>query len=250
MSDSPLFTIITVTFNAESTISPTLKSIENQTFTDFQYLVVDGLSQDATLDVVKKAGIKNADIICEKDSGLYDAMNKGLHYAKGQYLIFLNAGDSFHAPDTLQKIASTIKQNGYPDITYGQTIIVNSEREKIANRHLTAPRNLTFDSFKNGMLVCHQAFIAKRSITEDYNLKYRYSADYEWCIRCLKKSQKNVYIDDILIDYLNEGVTTANFKKSLKERYKIMCKYYGTLSTLLRHIKFLFRHLIRKIHSQ
>ena len=126
MSDSPLFTIITVTFNAESTISPTLKSIENQTFTDFQYLVVDGLSQDATLDVVKKAGIKNADIICEKDSGLYDAMNKGIHYAKGQYLIFLNAGDSFHAPDTLQKIASTIKQNGYPDITYGQTFLLNN----------------------------------------------------------------------------------------------------------------------------
>ena len=249
MSDSPLFTIITVTFNAESTISPTLKSIESQTFTDFQYLVVDGLSRDTTLDVVNNAGIKNTDIISEKDSGLYDAMNKGIHNAKGQYLIFLNAGDSLHAPDTLKKIADTIKINGYPDITYGQTIIVNSEREKIANRHLTAPENLTFNSFKNGMLVCHQAFIAKRDIAEDYDLQYRYSADYDWCIRCLKKSRKNVYIDDVLIDYLNEGVTTANFKKSLKERYKIMCKYYGTFSTTIRHIKFLFRHLIRKIHS-
>lgn len=249
MSDSPLFTIITVTFNAESTISPTLRSIESQTFTDFQYLVVDGLSRDTTLDVVNNAGIKNTDIISEKDSGLYDAMNKGIHNAKGQYLIFLNAGDSLHAPDTLQKIADTIKINGYPDITYGQTIIVNSEREKIANRHLTAPENLTFSSFKNGMLVCHQAFIAKRDIAEDYDLQYRYSADYDWCIRCLKKSRKNVYIDDVLIDYLNEGVTTANFKKSLKERYKIMCKYYGTFSTTIRHIKFLFRHLIRKIHS-
>ena len=249
MSDSPLFTIITVTFNAESTISPTLKSIESQTFTDFQYLVVDGLSRDTTLDVVNSAGIKNTDIISEKDSGLYDAMNKDIHNAKGQYLIFLNAGDSLHAPDSLQKIAETIKINGYPDITYGQTIIVNSEREKIANRHLTAPENLSFISFKNGMLVCHQAFIAKRDIAEDYDLQYHYSADYDWCIRCLKKSRKNVYIDDVLIDYLNEGVTTANFKKSLKERYKIMCKYYGTFSTTIRHIKFLFRHLIRKIHS-
>lgn len=249
MSDSPLFTIITVTFNAESTISPTLRSIESQTFTDFQYLVVDGLSRDTTLDVVKNSGIKNTDIISEKDSGLYDAMNKGIHNAKGQYLIFLNAGDSLHAPDTLKKIADTIKINDYPDITYGQTIIVNSEREKIANRHLTAPENLSFSSFKNGMLVCHQAFIAKRDIAEDYDLQYHYSADYDWCIRCLKKSRKNVYIDDVLIDYLNEGVTTANFKKSLKERYKIMCKNYGTFSTTLRHIKFLFRHLIRKIHS-
>ena len=249
MSDSPLFTIITVTFNAERTISPTLRSIESQTFTDFQYLVVDGLSRDTTLDVVKNSGIKNTDIISEKDSGLYDAMNKGIHNAKGQYLIFLNAGDSLHAPDTLKKIADTIKINDYPDITYGQTIIVNSEREKIANRHLTAPENLSFSSFKNGMLVCHQAFIAKRDIAEDYDLQYRYSADYDWCIRCLKKSRKNVYIDDVLIDYLNEGVTTANFKKSLKERYKIMCKYYGTFSTTIRHIKFLFRHLIRKIHS-
>lgn len=246
MSVNPFFSIITITFNAESTVRPTLESIKKQTFTDFEYLVIDGNSSDNTVSIVNDAPIPCTTVISEPDKGLYDAMNKGIKLAKGQYLIFLNAGDALHEADTLKYVSDAIKDHN-PDIVYGQTIIVNSERVKIANRHLTAPEHLTADSFKNGMLVCHQAFIAKRDIAEFYDLSYRFSADYDWCIRCLKKSRKNTYVDKVLIDYLSEGVTTKNFKKSLRERYSIMCKYYGTLPTAFRHIGFLFRHLIRKI---
>ena len=247
MERNPLFSIITITFNAETTIPATLACVKAQTCTDFEYIVIDGNSTDNTVPLAQSAKISGTTIISEPDKGLYDAMNKGLRLAKGEFVIFLNAGDSFHNSDSLQIAADAISQNPDADIFYGQTDIVNADRVKIADRHLTAPDILTADSFKNGMLVCHQAFIARRAITEPYNLKYRFSADFDWCIRCLKKSRKNVYLGCTLIDYLSEGVTTANFKKSLRERYDIMCDYYGTIPTTLRHIHFLARHLLRKL---
>ncbi len=237
----PLISIITVTYNAASTLPATLRSVGEQTCRNFEHLIIDGASTDATLQLVDEAAITEARAFSSPDKGLYDAMNKGLAKARGEYVVFLNAGDSFHAPTTLQSIADAIKENDFPGVVYGQTDIVDSNRNRIGERHLRAPERLTADSFKHGMLVCHQAFVVKRDITEDYDLRYRFSADYEWCIRCLKKSQSNVYIPEVVIDYLNEGVTTANHRKSLIERFRIMCHYYGTIPTVLRHLKFLFR---------
>lgn len=237
----PLFSIITITYNAEATIEPTLRSIAEQTCKLYEHLVIDGASTDNTLQLVNRAANKLTTIVSEPDCGLYDAMNKGLARAQGDYVIFLNAGDSFHSPDTLQLIADAAMDHDYPGIIYGQTDIVNADRRRIGPRHLTAPEVLEFKSMANGMVVCHQAFVALRKITEPFDLRYRFSADYEWCLRCLKKSKRNQYVDAVLIDYLNEGVTTRNHRKSLIERFKIMCRYYGTLPTMLRHIKFLFR---------
>lgn len=237
----PLFSIITITYNAEATIEPTLRSIAEQTCKLYEHLVIDGASTDNTLQLVNRAANKLTTIVSEPDRGLYDAMNKGLARAQGDYVIFLNAGDSFHSSDTLQLIADAAMDHDYPGIIYGQTDIVNADRRRIGPRHLTAPEVLEFKSMANGMVVCHQAFVALRKITEPFDLRYRFSADYEWCLRCLKKSKRNQYIDAVLIDYLNEGVTTRNHRKSLIERFKIMCRYYGTLTTMLRHIKFLFR---------
>lgn len=124
--------------------------------------------------------------------------------------------------------------------------MVNSDRKRIGDRHLSAPEYLTLDSFKEGMLVCHQAFIALRKLVDNYDTRYKFSADYEWCIRCLQRSHRNLYIDRILIDYLSEGVTTANMKASLWERFKIMCYYYGVFPTIIRHFKFLSRFLKRR----
>lgn len=238
---NPLFSIITVSYNAAATLPPTLHSVGEQTCRLFEHLVIDGASTDGTQNLVEKSGIKETRIYSEPDKGLYDAMNKGLGLAKGEYVIFLNAGDSFHSPATLQSIADTIMDNDFPGIVYGQTDIVDNRRQRIGERHLRAPETLTLKSFANGMLVCHQAFVALRRITGPFNLKYRFSADYEWCVKCLQHSRHNVYMPQVLIDYLNEGVTTANHRKSLMERFSIMCQYYGTIPTILRHIKFLFR---------
>jgi len=240
---SPLFSIITVTYNAAETLPATLASVKEQSCKLYEYIVMDGVSNDNTVELANNANIPNARIISSPDKGLYDAMNKAIDIATGEYLIFLNAGDAFHSSDTLQKIADVIMNHDFPGIVYGQTQLVNTKRQRIGDRHLTAPEELTLKSFAEGMLVCHQAFIALRRITGHYDLRYRFSADYEWCIRCLQHSRNNVYIPQTIIEYLSEGLTTANRKASLKERFKIMCYYYGTIPTILRHIKFIPRFL-------
>lgn len=240
---APLFSIITVTYNAAATLPATLKSVKEQTCTLFEHIIMDGVSTDRTLKLAIDAGIPQARIYSSPDKGIYDAMNKAMDAAKGDYLIFLNAGDSFHSPDTLELLARKIVDNDYPGIVYGQTNLVDSERRFIAPRHLTAPETLTLESFKEGMRVCHQAFIVNRKLAQPYNLKFRYSADYEWCIRCLQRSRRNFYIPDVIIDYLHEGTTTANRRKSLMERFRIMSYYYGFLPTVARHLAFLPRFL-------
>ena len=242
-----LFSIITITFNAEKELPATLKSVKQQSFNDFEHLIIDGKSQDYTVEIAKRSQIPNMRIWSEPDKGLYDAMNKGIKYATGKYLIFLNAGDSFHSSDTLSEIASTIESHNFPDIVYGQTQLVDLGRNYIGMRHLSAPEHLTFDCFKHGMLVCHQAFIVRREIAEPYDTRYRFSADYEWCLRCLKKMRSSAYTGTTIIDYLTEGLTDKNHSASLKERYHIMCEYYGTIPTIFRHIGFFFRNMRRKI---
>lgn len=244
--NAPLFSIITVCYNAASTIRRTLDSVAKQTCKLFEYIVVDGRSSDATGDMVRNSDIPQLRFISEKDNGIYDAMNKGLSMATGEYVIFLNAGDAFHSSDTLQILADAAMNNDFPGIIYGQTDIVDNEGHRLGDRHLRAPEILTLDSFKNGMVVCHQAFVALRKITQLFDLQYRYSSDYDWCIRCLQHSRQNVYVDKVIIDYLNEGLTTHNRSRSLRERFRIMCYYYGTLPTIVRHLRFLPRFIKRR----
>lgn len=235
----PLFSIITITFNAAGTLPATLRSVERQTFTDYEYLIVDGASTDGTIAIARHSAAVSS-VTSEPDKGLYDAMNKGLRKVRGCYLVFLNAGDAFHEPDTLQKIADSIEKTD-PDIVYGETALVDSERCFISMRRLQAPERLSVKSFRMGMLVCHQAFIVRREIAPEYDLRYRFSADFDWCIRCMQMAKMITHTHEVLIDYLNEGVTTANRKASLRERYEIMCRYYGTLPTFLRHLWFAVR---------
>ena len=244
MESKPLISIITITFNASATLLPTLESIWSQTFRDFEHVIIDGASTDDTLALAR--AYPDVRILSEKDRGLYDAMNKGMRLAQGKYLLFLNAGDALHAPDTLQLYADAIMDNDYPGIVYGQTDIVDAGRRRIAPRHLQAPASLTLASFAEGMVVCHQAFVALRRITDSYDTRWRFSADFEWCIRCLQHSRRNVLVPRVTADYLAEGATTANRRRSLMERFRIMCYYYGTLPTVGRHIGFVWRALIHR----
>ena len=245
----PLFSIITVCFNPGLTLVPTIKSVDSQTCRLYEHLIVDGASTDGTAEVLKKYPNPSRRIISEPDNGIYDAMNKGLGLARGEYVIFLNAGDAFHSETTLQRIADIAMNCDFPGVIYGQTDLVNGLRQRIGERHLRAPETLTYHSFAQGMLVCHQAFVALRRITAPFDLRYRFSADYDWCIRCLQHSRRNEYIDAVLIDYLNEGVTTANHRKSLMERFRIMSHYYGFWPTLRRHFGFIPRYLKFKFNN-
>ena len=243
---TPLFSIITVTYHAESVLEETILSVVSQTYHNIEYIIVDGASKDRTLSIVNKYRDRIQAVVSEPDKGLYDAMNKGLKMAKGEYVCFLNAGDTFHEDDTLQLIVHQLnKSNVLPDVIYGETALVDAQRHFVRMRRLQTPDTLNWKSFRQGMLVCHQAFIAKRALAETYDLNYRFSADFDWCIRVMKKASFLHNTRLTLIDYLDEGMTTKNRKASLKERFRIMAKHYGYISTVLHHIWFVLRLLLK-----
>lgn len=233
MEKTPLISIVTITYNAEGVLAPTMRSIAEQTFRDFEHIVVDGASTDGTLQIARRN--PGTRILSERDGGLYDAMNKGLRLARGRYVVFMNAGDAFHSPTVLEEYAKW-GAKGY-DIIYADTQIVDSQRHRIGDRHYSAPEILTFESFSKGMLVCHQAFMVRRSIAPEYDLQYRFSADYDWCIRCIRATTpsrcKNLNM--VAVDYLSDGLTDKNKMKSLRERFRVMQSHYGLGRTLGRH---------------
>ena len=240
---SPKFTIITVTFNAGKSLEKTIQSVISQTYRNVDYIIVDGKSKDNTLQIADTYKQWIRCLVSEPDKGLYDAMNKGIRLATGDYLCFLNAGDKFHDNDTLQQMVNSLKDGELPDVLYGETAVVGENGNFLHMRRLSTPQELNWKSFKQGMLVCHQAFFAKRelAIQESYSLEYRFSADFDWCIRIMKRAKHLHNTQLTLIDYLNEGMTTRNHKASLKERFRIMVKHYGWISTVLHHCWFVIR---------
>ena len=237
--------VITVTYNAEHTLERTLRSVGEQSYPHIEHVIVDGKSSDGTIQLVRRYENEHMLWVSEQDKGLYDAMNKAAQMAGGDYLCFLNAGDTFYAADSVEKMMRATGAGEEPDIIYGETAIVDEEGSFLHMRRLRAPEKLTWKSFKQGMLVCHQAFIVKRELFEPYDLSYRFSSDFDWCIRMMKKS-KNLHNAHLtLINYLHEGMTTINRKASLKERYRIMVKHYGATSTFLHHIWFAIRAILK-----
>jgi hypothetical protein len=174
-------------------------------------------------------------------------MNKGLHLATGDYVCFLNAGDKLHGADTLAKINQEIQhsthntQHTLPGVLYGHTNIVDNDGNFLNPRRLTPPKELTWKSFKQGMLVCHQAFYARRDLCPEYNTAFRFSADFDWCIRIMKQTNNLMHLPYPVVDYLNEGMTTRNHRASLIERFRLMCHHYGILPTIAQHLWFIIR---------
>ena len=244
--------VITVTYNAEEVLLRTLKSVERQSFKNIEHLIIDGASKDGTLAIAeeyKQRVSYDVTIISESDKGIYDAMNKGLRLAQGDYLVFLNAGDCLHAADTLELIEERGERREEPAVIYGDTDIVDDEGRFLGHRHLSAPEKLSWKSFRRGMLVCHQSFYVRRDIaaTIPYNLNYRFSADVDWCIRVMKEAESRglamVNTHAVLTDYLKEGQTTKNHRASLKERFIVMKHHYGLFTTIIMHLWFLLRNL-------
>lgn len=257
----PLITIATVTFNAEDVLERTLQSVERQNYPRIEHLIVDGCSTDNTLSLVRQCVERNVNpihsirIVSETDKGLYDAMNKAIALAEGDYIVFLNAGDKLHADDTIEEMVKTIEwehRGVNPAVVYGETDLVDIDGNFLRHRRLKTPERLTSDSFLNGMLVCHQSFYVRTDIAKQmpYNLDYRFSADFDWCIRIMKRAEKRrirmVNSHLILTDYLNEGLTTKNHRKSLIERFNIMTVHYGWFTAVCAHVWFVLRSLLLK----
>lgn len=255
------FTVVTCTYNAGRTVKTTLDSVMGQTWRNVEHIIMDGASADGTVAMAEsyKAESDAMDcghevvVVSEPDNGLYDAMNKALGRATGDYVVFMNAGDSYPSPHTLGDIAASVGTVGeLPAVLYGDTDLVDKEGRFVAHRRLTPPGRLTWKSFRHGMLVCHQAFYARADIARavPYDLQYRFSADVDWCIRIMKRAARERLalrnVNMVLVNYLAEGMTTENHRASLKERFRVMCVHYGTLPTVAMHLWFAVRALLRR----
>ena len=195
-------TYVTITYNAASVLQRTLDSVLRQDYPDIVHLIIDGASTDGTLEMVndyieRSNAAQNGHrihVTSEPDKGIYDAMNKGLRSLDGDYVCFLNAGDFLPAPDTVSRIVGHTGDcpQCAPAVLYGDTDIVDGEGRFLYHRRLSPPEHLTWKSFRQGMLVCHQAFYARTdfAIATPYDQQYRYSADVDWCIRVMKAAAK------------------------------------------------------------
>jgi glycosyltransferase involved in cell wall biosynthesis len=237
--EKPLVSIITVVYNSEQFIEKTIQSIIRQSYPNIEYIIIDGGSTDKTLEIIKKYEKNISKWISEKDNGLYDAMNKGLIMANGKYVWFINSGDQIYSANTLVQALNALET--FPDIIYGETEIIDKDGRNIGMRRHSAPENLSWKMLSKGMLVCHQSVIIKKEISENYNLEYKHSSDFDWLIRVLKKSSSIHNSGLVLSKFLEGGKTSKTLIPGLKERFRIMKTYYGLITTILEHFAMIFR---------
>ena len=217
--------IITVVYNSEKYIRRTIESIVGQDYPAIEYIIIDGKSKDTTMQIVNEYRDRIAVVVSEPDKGLYDAMNKGLRLATGSYVLYINSGDALSSPTLLSDIFNNVPADS--DVIYGDTQITDEDGNILHNRRHRPPEQLTWRDYKRGMLVCHQSFIAKRTLCNEYDTQYRYAADFDWCLNILLKSRVVTnYGKDISL-FMDGGQTKRTIVPGLKERYRIMCKYYG-----------------------
>jgi glycosyltransferase involved in cell wall biosynthesis len=235
----PQVSIITVTYNAGELLLNTLNSIKSQTYNNIEYIIVDGKSEDNTIDIIKKNEKFVSNWISERDKGLYDAMNKGIELATGDYIWFINAGDEIYSKNTLEKVFA---KSSDADAYYGDVQYIDESGKSLGTRTLKKPpKTLSWEDFKNGMVVSHQSIILKRKHAAKYNLDYKYCADLDWMIRSLKKCKTIINTNLILSKFLIGGYSKENIIPSNKERFKILTKYFSLSKVLLSHIDMSFK---------
>lgn len=224
--------IVTIVYNNVRDIERTICSVLGQTYPHIEYIVIDGASTDGTKEVIAKYEGRISQYISEKDKGIYDAMNKGIAMAKGDYILFMNSGDELYAPDTVERVFAT--EPG-ADIYYGETEMFNDNWESLGVRRHQVPERFNWKSFRYGMNISHQAIYISTKLVEPYDLNYKYSADIDWIIRAAKKAKRIVNTHQFVAKYLVGGISKQKHRESLKERFAIFSKYYGLIPNLFNH---------------
>lgn len=210
MQIKPLITIVTVAYNAESTIENTILSVINQTYTNLEYIIIDGGSTDNTIDIIKKYENKITYWISEPDRGIYDAMNKGIKFASGEYINFMNCGDSFYSNTTIEEVLNLA--NSTSDIIYGNTNLLLDIGEFEKKGTIVTPQDY--------MPFVHQSSFSRTALMKEYGFdtKYKICADRNFFFSVLKKNAKFQYIDNIISNYENEiGFSSVNTIKLMYE---------------------------------
>ena len=215
----PLFSIITVSKNNRLGLQRTATSIQEQEFTDFQWIIVDAVSNDGTSDDLEDY---NAALLCEPDNGPYDAMNKGIDLAIGDYIIFMNSGDGFAQTQTLQKIRDAIWFSK-PDFIYGDAWETDGRRTsyKPARSYLKADK---------GMFTHHQSMFYKRSLIRNlrYDPSYKIAADYDFTLSFLNAAQTCLYLPVPVCVFRSGGISQKNVTLGRNEQFAIRQKQRAT----------------------
>lgn len=234
MKQNPLISIITVSFNALSTIENTVNSIINQNYSNIEYIIIDGGSTDGTIDIIKKYAQNITYWISEPDKGIYDAMNKAIKLAKGEWINFMNCGDSFYCEDTIEQVIEYISKNRNVDIIYGN-VIINSN----IGKYMILPENLRNISIH--LPFCHQSTFVKTSIAQKYlfDLQYKFVADYNFFYCIYKKGYTFLYINIPIANYqTGEGFTSNHMYQCILEEYKVGNRFFSKTTNWKYKIKF------------
>ena len=220
------FSIITICYNEEKTIRKTMESVLKQSWNNFEYIIVDGGSDDATIPIAMDYAARDNRIrwYSEKDEGIYNAMNKGIRYSGGEFLYFLNAGDLFYDTDVLKHAANVIAQSK-AEIIIGKMIQDHGAGRVIHSYSVDHLR----DDLSKRKIVCHQTIIASReSLESGFQEKYVICADYDWLCRQVNAGRRIAKFDSIVVIYDSFGVSSqAQYRKKLiKESMEIAFKNF------------------------
>ena len=219
-----MITIITPTFNVANSISKTYNSIMHQKNANFEYIIMDGMSTDHSIEIFKSwSDNPKFKYFVEQDAGIYDAMNKGVKRASGDYIIFLGAGDVFVSDMVLKNVEEVITKTE-ADIIYGYSIFCYKNGEKMNYKRMV---DKTY-SFRADP-ISHQAIFSRKGLVEEYpfDLKYRIAADQDWIMKMYKKRKKFYYIDLAITNYDMGGISASEegMEKGKKEIHAIHQKY-------------------------
>ena len=199
----PLISIITINYNNVKGLQKTMDSVISQTFQDFEFIVIDGNSTDKSIDLVKQCPRIN-EWVSENDNGIYDAQNKGVLKANGNYLLFLNSGDCFVSSYVLQKVSSALL--GGKSFYYGNLIL---EKNKIKENHL-APKEIDIDFMLNSTF-WHPCVFIKSDLFKQFGLyrtSFKIVGDYEFFIRCLLKPNISTeYVNEFITEFEGNGIS-------------------------------------------
>jgi glycosyltransferase involved in cell wall biosynthesis len=241
IKETPLVSVITVCFNAEASLEKTLLSVLNQTYAPIQYIVIDGGSIDSTPEILKQYGAQLDVCLSEPDKGVYDAMNKGVKLAKGDWVIFLNAGDAFIDANVISRIFT-----GYSD---NASLIVGAVR--LSNGDIFYPKQMTRLRLSYSMPFCHQGMFYRRSLFERhaFDIHYKSIADNEHLFRLFDDRVIVKYIDQVVAYYDEPGISAQHFFQSWRDKFVVVVKHMPAFvpATLAVFVKALLGKIIKNL---